>query len=104
VPFDYASIDPADYRMDDKEQRNKVLTALFDFSWFDGCPESLPLVVAVDEQDQVLARWTGRDVANPDQSWLVAVRLTLLGRDVEQGRVRVVEVVESEPPELPIGA
>jgi len=94
VRFDKASIAREDYDMADPAQHDRLLTALSDASWFDLDPDHLPLVVAVDEQDKALKTWTGRDVADPDNSWLVAVRAWLTGQII---------VIETEPPEPPLG-
>jgi glutaredoxin len=55
--------------------------AIGEFSWLDGNPDSVPLVVAhtgpVDDLANVKARWIGKDVANPDSPWTVQVRAFL---------------------------
>jgi len=94
VPYDPVSVDPTSYDLTQPEQVKACMTAMADAAWFGFDTDYPPLVVAVDEQDKALKTWTGRDVADPDNSWLVAVRAWLTGQIV---------VIETEPPEPPTG-
>ena len=90
VEFAFVSIDPADYAdLGDP----MLLTALSDFSWHDGDPDHLPLVVHVNDHLKMLHSWTGREIAKPGESWLAEMRKY----------VEPPVVVYDEPPESPIG-
>jgi len=42
------------------------------FSWLDGDPDNLPLVVLMEDGEngeRAIKKWTGKDVANPRESW-----------------------------------
>jgi hypothetical protein len=102
VPFAFASIAPEDYA---QHADPALLTALSDFYWCSGNPDSLPLVVAVDDSLAALHSWIGLDVANAKSSWLAEVRWWLAAAQPLAARREPVGVmvVESEEPELPVG-
>jgi hypothetical protein len=55
-----------------------------EFSWLDGDPDHLPLVLAHGERvEDVKARWIGKDVANPAAPWTVQVRAFLALQEKE---------------------
>jgi len=96
--FTFTSVNRDDYDLNDDAQRETLMQAIQDFAWYDWT-DTLPLVVMLNRDDAVLARWTGKDVASREKSWLVQVRLAIEGQKILEG----VTVIGDEPPELPTG-